>query len=170
MQQNDVPFVPSEIVRTLHSHGVLFVVIGGLAGQMHGSPTLTRDLDICYERSPRNLAALAAALREMHATLRGVEPDLPFQLDSKTLELGDSFTFQTDYGSFDCLGTPYGTGGFPDLIRKALTGLIGETPIKAAALDDLIRMKRAAGRPKDRIELEILGALRDEIDGEKPED
>jgi hypothetical protein len=42
--------------------------------------------------------------------------------------------------------------------------LAQDLEVPVASLDDLIRMKRAAGRPKDRIELEILGALRDEID------
>jgi hypothetical protein len=41
---------------------------------------------------------------------------------------------------------------------------IGGVTVKVASIDDLIRMKRAAGRPKDLIELEVLGALRDEID------
>jgi predicted nucleotidyltransferase len=36
--------------------------------------------------------------------------------------------------------------------------------IKVTALEDLIRMKEAAGRPKDRVELEILGALRDHLE------
>jgi hypothetical protein len=40
--------------------------------------------------------------------------------------------------------------------------------LHVASLDDLIAMKRAAGRPKDRVELEILGALREEIDRGSP--
>jgi hypothetical protein len=53
-----------------------------------------------------------------------------------------------------------------NLARKAFDVPIGATVVRVASLDDLIGMKRAAGRPKDRIELEILGALRDEIDRE----
>jgi hypothetical protein len=45
------------------------------------------------------------------------------------------------------------------------TELADQLLVPVAALDDLIRMKRASGRPKDRVELEILGALRDEIEG-----
>ena len=40
---------------------------------------------------------------------------------------------------------------------------LGGFTIRVASIDDLIRMKRAAGRPKDLIEVEVLGALRDEI-------
>jgi hypothetical protein len=159
-------FRPTSILETLTKHGVNFIVIGGLAAQIYGSPSMTRDLDICYERSRPNNQALASALRELRATLRGVEPGLLFPLDAKTIEFGDSFTFATLAGDFDCLGTPSGTGGYSDLVRKAVDVPLGAISVKVTSLDDLMRMKRAAGRPKDRIELEILGALRDQIDGE----
>lgn len=157
---------PVPILRTLHEHGVAFVVIGGMAAALHGSPSLTLDLDVCYDRDRGNLEALAGALRALHARLRGAPPDIPFQLDARTLANGDHFTFSTDAGPFDCLGTPAGAGGYAALIRNALTFELAGLRIAVAGLDDLIRMKRAAGRPKDLIEVEILGALRDEIDRE----
>jgi hypothetical protein len=89
---------------------------------------------------------------------------LPFQLDARTLLAGDSFTFVTDAGDFDLLGTPEGTGGYEDLARTAVKTDLDGLVVLVASIDDLIRMKKAAGRPKDLIELEVLGALRDEID------
>jgi len=62
------------------------------------------------------------------------------------------------------LGTPAGTQGFDDLIMLADLYEIDSLSVRMASLDDLIRMKRAAGRPKDIIALEELGALRDELD------
>lgn len=147
-----------------------YVVIGGVAGIAHGSPTLTSDLDICYQRTRPNLAALAEALRELHADLGGVEPGLPFQLDARALQLGDHFTLETDAGGFDCLGTPIGTAGYDELIRDAAVLEVFGQRVRFASLDDLIRMKRAAGRPKDLIELEVLGALRQEIDAREQQD
>jgi hypothetical protein len=44
-----------------------------------------------------------------------------------------------------------------------VAGIFGQN-VHVASLEDLMAMKRAAGRPKDRIELEILGALREELD------
>jgi hypothetical protein len=158
------PFLPGRTLDVLYRHEVAFIVIGGIAGRALGSPSYTNDLDICYERSHPNLVKLAAALRELQAHLRGVEPGLPFRLDAKTLEMGDSFTFTTSYGDLDGLGTPSGTTGYPDLARKAEELDIGGTKVKVTSLDDLIRMKRAAGRDKDKIELQILGALREEGD------
>jgi hypothetical protein len=65
----------------------------------------------------------------------------------------------------DCLSTPAGTDGYADLVRGAVEVTIADITVKVTSLDDLIRMKRAAGRPKDRAAVEILSALRDEIDG-----
>ena len=162
-------FDPLRLLETLDRHRVRFVVVGGIAGRLLGSPTVTRDLDICHARDAANLAALAAVLAELHAQLRGVEPGLPFRPDARTLRAGDSFTLVTDAGDLDLLGTPAGTDGYADLARTATRTDLGGTEVLVASVDDLIRMKRAAGRPKDLIEVEVLGAMRDEIDrGEAP--
>ena len=157
-------FDPLRLLETLDRHGVRFVVVGGIAGRLLGSPSVTRDLDICYARDRSNLAALADALAEVHAQLRGVEPGLPSRLDAPTLRAGDSFTFTTDAGDLDILGTPAGTDGYADLARTAIRTDLGGLDVLVASVEDLIRMKREAGRPKDLIEVEVLGALRDEID------
>jgi hypothetical protein len=150
-------------LRELVANGVRFVVIGGIAGRAWGSTTITNDLDICYERSKQNHQALAAALRKLEATLRGAPPGLPFLLDERTIAMGDSFTFDTVAGSLDCLGTPSGTAGYPDLVKNATEiDLEDDLRVAICSLDDLIRMKRAAGRPKDRIEVEILTAVKEE--------
>jgi len=156
-------FQPFAALRALHDGGVRFVLIGGLAGRERGSTTVTNDLDICYDRGPDNLERLAAVLNAVHARLRGVDEEVPFVLDARTLRNGDSFTFVTDYGSIDVLATPSGTSGYADLAASADTRDFGGFTVDVVALDDLIRMKRAAGRPKDRIEVEVLLALRDEI-------
>lgn len=150
-------------IATLAAHGVRFVVIGGMAGRLWGSPLITHDLDICYARDTENLGRLAGALRELKARFRGAPDDVPFELDPKTLAAGDHFTFVTTAGSLDCLGVPAGSTGFEQLSRRAATREIQGHPILVTALEDLLRMKRAAGRPKDRAELEVLEALRDEL-------
>jgi hypothetical protein len=123
---------------------------------------MTLHLDICYDREPANLEALAAALRELGATLRGVAEDVPFLLDARTLRNGDSFTFDTVHGPLDVLATPSGTRGYDDLAPAARTVNLGGIAVPVVALNDLIRMKTAAGRPKDRLAVEELLALRDE--------
>lgn len=160
------PFHPERALSVLRHHKVRFVVIGGMASRLWGSTTITNDLDICYARDSVNLKALAYALRELGARLRGAPESVPFILEPETLERGDHFTFVTDAGNLDCFGFPAGSGGFEELRRTAKEMEIGGSKVLVADLEDLIRMKRTSGRPKDRIELEILGALRDEIDRE----
>ena len=155
-------FDPLSALRTLTEHGVRFVLIGGYAGALRGSPMITGDLDVCYARADANLEALAAALRALEARLRGAPPDVPFRLDAAALRAGDHFTFTTNAGPLDCLGTPAGTNGFPDLDGAATTEDVEGIPIRVASIEDLIRMKKAAGRPKDLIAIEWLTAVRDE--------
>ena len=149
-------------LQALSDAGVRFVLIGGVAARIQGSSTVTRDIDVCHARDRQNLEALARVLQSMHARLRGAAEDVPFRLDARTLAAGDSFTFATDLGDVDILATPSGTTGFADLAQGAMTVEIGGWPVLVASVDDLIRMKRAAGRPKDLVEIEILGALREE--------
>jgi hypothetical protein len=146
---------------------VRFIVIGGLAGRLWGSPTMTNDTDICYARDAGNLARLADALRKVGARLRGVDEDVPFLLDAKTLANGQNFTFETTLGPLDILGAPSGIRDFEELAANAVDFDLGAgLVVPVCDLDDLIRMKRAAGRAKDRVELEILAAVREERDRE----
>jgi len=157
-------FDPLRLLRELNEAGVRYVVIGAFAGRLLGSPTMTRDLDICHARDFPNLEALAGVLRALHARLRGVDEDVPFQLDARALMAGDSFTLATDAGDLDVLGTPQGTTGYEELARTATRTDLDGLAVLVTSIEDLIRMKRAAGRPKDLIEVEVLAALRDEID------
>ena len=152
-------FDPVGILKALDRYGVRYVVIGGFAGRFWGSNSITNDLDICYARDRKNFGALALALQELGARLRGAPPDVPFLLDAKTLEMGDHFTFQTKLGALDCLCTPLASGGYPDLIQGATRMNVDGVEVPVAALEDVMRLKRAAGRPKDLAELEILAAL-----------
>jgi len=160
------PYDPVSALRVLVRHDVRYVVIGGFAGNLLGAPLNTNDLDICYERTSENMDRLAAALIELRATLRvaGMDEDLPFVLDGRTLAAGDSFTFDTDAGALDVLGTPSGTRGYADLSPRAHPVQLGDLELRVVDLADLMRMKRASGRVKDRMHLEVLTALRETID------
>lgn len=153
------------MLRALRSAGVDFVLIGGVAARLHGSPSLTRDVDICYSRDRGNLERLAHMLSTVHARLRGPVDDVPFLLDARTLLAGANFTLTTDLGDLDLLALPAGVAGYDELARSAELVDLGDISVLVTTLDDLIRMKTAAGRAKDRAEAEILAALRDERDG-----
>ena len=98
---------------------------------------------------------------------RSVEDFPPTQpLDVRTLRAGSVFTLSTTAGDLDLLAMPDPGFDFERLRANAIHAVVAGRDVLVASLDDLIAMKRAAGRPKDRIELEILGALREELDRE----
>lgn len=164
-------FDPIEILRVLSRAEVKFVVVGGYAAELLGAPLMTMDLDVCYERSAENMDRLASALRQLGAKLRvaKVDEDLPFILDGRTLAAGDSFTFSTDLGSLDVLGTPSGTKGFRDLVSSATAVPVADDlSVRVVALADLMRMKRASARVKDKMHLEVLAALQEMLEQTPP--
>jgi hypothetical protein len=143
------------------NHGVDFLVIGGQAAVLHGSPVPTYDTDFCYLRTADNLRRLAEALRAIHPTLRGAPPDLPFLLDGQSLALGSNFTFKTDLGDLDLLGWVEPIGPYEKLVDRAETyDLGGGLTVRAIALDDLITIKQHIRRPKDQTALFQLEAIR----------
>lgn len=133
-------------------HRVDFLLIGGWAAKLHGSPTVTADIEICHARDFGNLVRLADALSGLDVRLRGVGDDVPFTVDVRTLRAGDVFTLSSVAGDIDLLGSPAGIESLEVLMENA----------DVLELDDLIRMKEAVGRPKDLIEVEVLEALRQE--------
>jgi len=163
----EVMYDPRPILGVLARHQVRFVVIGGVAASLQGSTTITNDFDICYSRDPDNLERLAAALAEVGATLRGAREPVAFRLDARTLKAGLNFTFDTKYGPFDCLGEASGSFDYEQLTTNADEMDLVGTKVPVASLDDLIRMKRAAGRNKDLIEVENLSALREVRDSRR---
>jgi hypothetical protein len=72
------------LIHRLSEARVQFVVIGGFAGTLHGSPRVTVDLDLVYARDADNLQRLARALAPLSPYLRGAPPGLPFRLDAAT--------------------------------------------------------------------------------------
>jgi hypothetical protein len=153
-------FRPTALIAALARAGVDFVVIGGVAVVVQASPRFTRDLDICYATATANLERLGALLVSLDAKQRGVDEDLPFVPDARTLRRTAALTLSTRDGDLDLLVDPPGSPGYAALRRRAdVIDLDGEK-VRIASLEDLIAMKRAAGRPQDQIDLESLEVAR----------
>ena len=150
------------LLNTLSRREVAFIVVGGAAAIAHGSARLTQDLDIVYERSPANLDRLVAALAEYQPYLRGAPPGLPFLWDRVTLMRGLNFTLVTSLGDIDLLGEIPGGGGYRELLTGAIELHVFQTRCLCLSLPQLIRAKRAAGRPKDLEALAELEAIEEE--------
>jgi predicted nucleotidyltransferase len=153
-------FQARPLLRRLVEHGVDFVVVGGIAMIAHGSGRLTHDLDICYATDAANLEALGSALMELGATLHGVPETAPFVPDARTLRHTMILTLDSDDGKIDLLVEPAGAPRYVLLRDRAIDATFDGITVKVASLDDLEAMKRAAGRPKDLIDLEEIEVIR----------
>jgi hypothetical protein len=154
-------FRPEEQLATLNRHGVRYVLIGGLAATLHGSNARTADSDICPEKTRANLERLASALVELGARIRteGVEGGLPFACDALFFEQMALTKLTTDAGDLDVSFEPAGTAGYEDLAQSAVVMALGDLEVPVASLEDVIRSKSAANRPKDRAALPGLQEL-----------
>lgn len=141
---------------------VEFIVIGGVAGIVHGAATFTKDLDVVYARNAENLSRLVAAIASHAPYLRGAAPGLPFRWDVPTLQAGLNFTLSTDLGEFDLLGEVTGGGRYEDLLRHTLEIEAFGARCRCVTLRKLIQLKRAAGRPRDLNAIAELEALLEE--------
>jgi hypothetical protein len=150
------------LLSTLGRSEVSYILVGGAAAIAHGSARLTQDVDIVYDRSPANLDRLVAALSGHKPYLRGAPPGLPFAWDRTTLLRGMNFTLSTTLGDIDLLGEIPGGGAYPDLIAGAIELQVFGTRCLSLSLPQLIRAKRAAGRPKDLEALAELEAIQEE--------
>jgi predicted nucleotidyltransferase len=153
------------ILQILHSSGVEFVVVGGVAATAHGSARATNDLDVVYRRTPNNFGKLAAALAPHSPYLRGAPPGLPFRWDVATIERGLNFTLSTSLGAVDLLGEIAGGGSYEDLLRNSTQIEIFGARCSFLNLEKLIEVKRAAGRPKDLEVIAELEAIQEEREG-----
>jgi hypothetical protein len=104
---------------------------------------------------------LALALRELHARIRteGVVGGLPFACDAKFLGGVDLLNLETDAGDLDLTFHPSGTAGYADLAQREERFDLDGTVAPTASLEDIIRSKAAADRPKDREALPVLREL-----------
>lgn len=143
-----------QLLGPLIEHGVDFVLIGGQAGISHGSTYPSYDLDVIYARDRDNVARLVAALQEIGVRLRGTPPELPFQLDTRTIENGANFTFETPYGDLDVLADAAGMRSYEDLKSESVKREVFGRLVRVASIDNLIAMKKAAGRTKDKLMVE----------------
>lgn len=161
------PLRPRPLLEALVRHRVRFIILGGIAERLLGSPRTTDDFDICPDMSRANLERLAAMLNEVDAVWRPegmeeagfptVEPWSARSFASQT-----SLSLLTAFGSFDIWSRPDGTDGYDDLIRKAVDVEIGGQPAKVVHLDDSIRIKRAIGGPKYLSHLPLLREVQEE--------
>jgi predicted nucleotidyltransferase len=154
------------IFRVLSNHQVRFVVIGGVAAILQGSPYATRDIDICPDGKDDNLLRLASALKEMGAQEWDPHADTEKlrEWTSDLLTEDDKWLLVTDFGRVDLLFVPLGTKGYGDLRRRQRVFEVGGIQVPVADIEDIIRMKESAARERDLVHLPTLRKLLDRRD------
>jgi hypothetical protein len=143
------------IFAALDEHRVDYVVVGGIAVQVHGHVRMTNDLDLIPSPTPTNLKRLAEALKDLQA--RVLNPGSEhLRIDARMLPRATLWQLSTPDGDIDILHDAPGAAPFPQLRQRALTIALGDIEIPIASRDDLIKMKNASGRPTDLADVAAL--------------
>jgi hypothetical protein len=164
MEFADRPFDIAGLLAVLARHEVDYVVIGGVATQVHGHPRTTMDLDLMPGPDSENLTRLGAALDELEAR--------PLEADQEKVEIAISDPERlavaaivpplvTRHGQIHILKEPKGARAFKEIRKAALVVEVAGVEVAIVSLDDLIRMKKAAGRPIDLEDIAVLSEAED---------
>lgn len=150
-----------DILRLLHQHDVEFVIVGGMAGIVHGSSVVTEDLDICAPFTIDNLSRLLAALADVNPRHR-IPPQHPsLSEDPQTLSTFNNLYLLTDRGQLDVLSAIDNVGSYEQLAERTISITFGGLTFRVLDIDALIRAKEAMSRPKDIQTARELKALRE---------
>lgn len=153
-----------KLLPTLVSGGVEFIIVGGVAGILHGSARATYDVDLVYSREEQNIQRLASVLAPYSPYLRNAPLGLPFVWDAKTIRHGMNFTLTTTVGDIDLFGEVVGGDTYGDLLSHSFEVEAFAVCFKCIDLPTLIRIKEAAGRRKDQEAIAELRVLLEEIE------
>jgi len=155
-----------ELLRRLNEHQVEFVLIGGLAANLHGVQKVTEDIDVCIPFTIENMKKVIAAVAGTNPHYR-MRPDLPFSTDAEYYARFKNLYLVTDVGPIDFLGDVDGIGDYMQAINDSEVAELDGKAFRVLTIAALIRAKRAAGRPKDLEAIRQLEALQRGPDDEK---
>lgn len=154
------------IFKILNAAGVRYVVVGGVATLLHGYARLTADVDLAVDLAPQEALKMIRAL-----VGKGFRPQVPVPAELfADLEVREGWLQEKHMRAFslvdpanpmrvvDLLLKP--EVPFEELLARSQETFVGGTPVRVASLDDLITLKRHAGRPQDLADVKELEAIR----------
>jgi hypothetical protein len=153
------------ITRVLAAHEVDYVLIGGVAVQAHGYIRATNDLDIVAAPDLANLSRLGEALTELEARLARSERVVNVD-DPHLLRRAPLIPLVTKHGRLDLINLdqlPGAPRSYKDLRARAIIARVADHGVPVASVDDLIRLKRAAGRDIDLADIAALTRTDEEL-------
>jgi hypothetical protein len=153
------------LLTQLTEAGVRYLVVGGVAVVLHGYLRTTADLDLVVDLEPGNLAVTIDALERL-----GFRPRPPVALrafadvaertrwiSEKNLEVLSLWHPQKPGFELDVFVKPPFV--FHEAYARASIALLGSSKVAVASIGDLVAMKREAGRPRDKEDIDALLAL-----------
>jgi hypothetical protein len=144
------------LLRTLTKHQVEYLVVGGVAGVLHGAPISTFDLDLVHSRREENVARLLEALNELEACYR-IQPERRLKPQASHLASPGHQLLLTRFGPLDLLGEVGAGRQYEDLVAESLMLPAGEDLfVRVLNLETLIDLKEELGQEKDRATLPVL--------------
>jgi len=155
------------IIGKLGEANVRYLIVGGVAVVLHGYQRLTADLDLIVALDEDNLRATMKALGDLGFRPRAPVNMLDFVdaavrqtwISEKGLTVFSLWSEQHPSTEIDIFAEyPI---DFDGAYSRSVTALIGHHSIHFASIDDLVTMKRAAGRPKDLLDIEELLRIKD---------
>lgn len=163
-----------EIFKALVDAKVDYVVVGGLAVILHGYLRATADLDLAIGFSPDNARRGMQSLASV-----GLQPRLPIPLDefadpgkradwlrNRNMLVFPLWDPANPLRSVDVfIDEPI---AFGDLLARSVVKDLDGLPVRIASIPDLIEMKRHAGRPRDREDIDKLQQILDAGSAESP--
>jgi hypothetical protein len=150
------PLDLQELFRVLDEHGVDYLVIGGVAAQVHGRRRTTMDLDVTPAPDPENLERLAAALAALDAHPVELGRSAPAPTAEQLNVAPVVPPLMTLHGDLHILNEVPGAAAYAAMRTRALTTDLDGVAVHIVGVDDLIRMKQATGRPSDIEDIEAL--------------
>ena len=137
------------VARALARQRLDAVLIGNAAAALQGAPVTTLDFDFMFRKTPRNLQKLRALADDLGAIV--LRPYYPASALYRVMRDGTGL-------QLDFMARVDGVRSFDALRDRATVASFGGAEIRVATLQDIIRSKKAAGRPQDHAVLPILEA------------
>jgi predicted nucleotidyltransferase len=153
------PLDLGELFRTLAEHGVDFLVIGGVAAQVHGHRRTTKDLDVTPAPDPKNFERLATALVALAAYPVELGASAPTPTAEQLQIASIVPPLATRHGDLHILNDVPGATAYAEMRTRALITDLDGIPVHIVGLDDLVRMKQTTGRPSDIEDIEALATV-----------
>jgi hypothetical protein len=149
-----------QLLRRLSEADVEFVLVGGLAVNAWGVVRGTKDVDIVVAPDAENLKRVAEVAVETHGHVQTGEsfPSTAFSIAAQ-LASGDRVAIETEIGLLDVVQGLDGVPPYEELRASAVDTEILGVEVSVCSIDALRQMKRAAGRPRDHVDLEDLDSI-----------